>query len=232
MTREEAIEIVNKGKCPYPVSLKEKEKNEAFDMAISALSEELSEDGTLTVHVKDGSKVKRVFVMGDNIFGGLYYPDSAEIESTTVDELKDILKWGHCYCDSENLSAYKAIKNAIAIISSLETLKAEIKNNTDHCECVPDGACISVEKVIGLIDSHLKLSESTESEADNKSEWIPVSKRLPDVGSVVYGQLADGSHEILFMDDFDGQMTWRGRWRSNYNVIAWREMPEPYKEEG
>lgn len=39
MTREEAIEIVNKGKCPYPVSLKEKEKNEALDMAISALSE-------------------------------------------------------------------------------------------------------------------------------------------------------------------------------------------------
>lgn len=40
MTREEAIEIVNKGKCPYPVSLKEKEKNEAFDMAISTLSTE------------------------------------------------------------------------------------------------------------------------------------------------------------------------------------------------
>ena len=51
-----------------------------LDMAISALSEELSEDGTLTVHVSDGSKVKRVFVMGDNIFGGLYYPDSAEIK--------------------------------------------------------------------------------------------------------------------------------------------------------
>lgn len=49
-----------------------------LSMAISALSEELSEDGTLTVHVSDGSKVKRVFVMGDNIFGGLYYPDSAE----------------------------------------------------------------------------------------------------------------------------------------------------------
>lgn len=39
---------------------------------------EITEDGTLTVHVSDGSKVNRVFVMGDNIFGGLYYPDSAE----------------------------------------------------------------------------------------------------------------------------------------------------------
>lgn len=164
MTREEAIEIVNKGKCPYPVSLKEKEKNEAFDMAISALTEELSEDGTLTVHVKDGSKVKRVFVMGDNIFGGLYYPDSAEIESTTVDELKDILKWGHCYCDSENLSAYKAIKNAIEIITSLERLKAEIRDNANHCECVPDGSCISVDKVLEIIDKHLGETEVGVSE--------------------------------------------------------------------
>ena len=57
---------------------------EGFDIAISALSEELSEDGTLTVHVSDGSKVKRVFVMGDNIFGGLYYPDSAENEGEWI----------------------------------------------------------------------------------------------------------------------------------------------------
>jgi hypothetical protein len=153
------------------------------------------------------------------------------VENTTVDELKNILNWGHCFCGDENTPAYKAIKNAIAIISSLETLKAEIKNNTDHCECVPDGACISVEKVIGLIESHLKLSESTKPEADNKSEWNPVSKRLPEVGHVVYGQLADGSHEILFMDDFDGKMTWVGRCSSNYNVVAWRELPESYKGE-
>ena len=37
MNKEKAIEIVNKNKCPYPVSLKEKENNEALDMAISAL---------------------------------------------------------------------------------------------------------------------------------------------------------------------------------------------------
>lgn len=48
------------------------------DLPTYSFPEELSEDGTLTVHVSDGSKVKRVFVMGDNIFGGLYYPDSAE----------------------------------------------------------------------------------------------------------------------------------------------------------
>ncbi len=72
MTREEAIAFFeDMNECTYG-------NLEAVEMAISALSEELSEDGTLTVHVSDGSKVKRVFVMGDNIFGGLYYPDSVE----------------------------------------------------------------------------------------------------------------------------------------------------------
>ena len=77
-----------------------------YDMAIRALSEELSEDGTLTVHVKDGSKVKRVFVMGDNIFGGLYYPDSAENKgelisrqavNTLVDELARAISDERCF---------------------------------------------------------------------------------------------------------------------------------------
>lgn len=68
MTREEAEIIIDGSRKKHPL----------LDMAISALTEELSEDGTLTVHVKDGSKISRVFVMGDNIFGGLYYPDSAE----------------------------------------------------------------------------------------------------------------------------------------------------------
>lgn len=33
----------------------------------------LHEDGTLEVHVEDGTKVNRVFVVGDNHFGGLFY---------------------------------------------------------------------------------------------------------------------------------------------------------------
>lgn len=64
-----------------------------------------------------------------------------------------------------------------------------------------------------------------------KDEWIPVSKRLPDVEHVVYCQLTDGSHEILFLNDCEGRMTWIGRRTGTYNVIAWREMPESYKGE-
>lgn len=90
MTRKEAIAELKSMKTTHnsldmqginsDVPMDE-ESIEALDMAISALSaDEISEDGTLTVHVKDGSKVKRVFVKGDNIFGGLYYPDLAEGE--------------------------------------------------------------------------------------------------------------------------------------------------------
>ena len=79
MTREEAISTLEMLRFPKPWEQKlSKRAEEALYMAISALSEELSEDGTLTVHVKDGSKVSRVLVMGDNIYGGLYYPDSDE----------------------------------------------------------------------------------------------------------------------------------------------------------
>lgn len=58
---------------------------ETMKCAISSLPKVLFEDGTLTVHVKDGSKVRRVLVIGDNIFGGLYYPDS---ESDNIEKIR------------------------------------------------------------------------------------------------------------------------------------------------
>ena len=75
MTREEAIRILSNRDahgvpCGYTSGYQE-----ALDMAIEALSEDISEDGTLKVNVEDGSKVNRVLVCGDNHFGGLYYPD-------------------------------------------------------------------------------------------------------------------------------------------------------------
>lgn len=56
---------------------------EAIDMAIEALDErkvELFDDGTLVVNVKEGEKVGRVLICGDDHFGGLYYADSGERE--------------------------------------------------------------------------------------------------------------------------------------------------------
>ena len=53
----------------------------------------ISEDGTLTVNVEDGSKVSRVLVCGDNHFGGLYYPEQEPCKvghwiSNAEDDLK------------------------------------------------------------------------------------------------------------------------------------------------
>lgn len=46
---------------------------------------------------------------------------------------------------------------------SLEMLKAEIRDNTNHCECVPNGSCIRVDKVLEIIDKHPGKAESEEA---------------------------------------------------------------------
>ena len=103
MTREEAKRNLEDLR-EYKIVLSDipfNDQEKICDLAISALTEELSEDGTLTVHVKDGSKVKRVFVMGDNIYGGLYYPDSAKTDKAKPDEGAELIdrrqiKWYGC----------------------------------------------------------------------------------------------------------------------------------------
>lgn len=107
----------------------------------------------ILTHLRNGKSDLMLMDALDMAISALSEP--TPVENTTVDELKNILNWGHCYCDSEGLPAYKAIKNAIAIITSLERLKAEIKCNTEHCECVPAGSCISVDKVLEIIDKHI-----------------------------------------------------------------------------
>ena len=66
-----------------------------------------------------------------------------------------------------------------------------------------------------------------------KGGWIPVSKRLPEEGHVVYCQLTDGSHAVLYVQDNWGQMEWVDGMMGTgtYDVIAWRELPENYKGE-
>ena len=67
----------------------------------------------------------------------------------------------------------------------------------------------------------------------SKREWIPVSKRLPEEENEVYCQLSDGSHAVLYVQDNWGQMEWVDGMMGTgtYDVIAWREKPEPYKGE-
>ncbi len=55
--------------------------HEAINALEKELCDDISEDGTLTVNVEDGSMVKRVLVCGDNHFGGLYYPEQESCEN-------------------------------------------------------------------------------------------------------------------------------------------------------
>lgn len=81
--------------------------------------------------------------------------DSSGVKNYTVEKLNQILEWGYCFCDTDDNEFCKAIKNAIEIITALERLKAEIRDNANHCECVPDGSCIRVDKVLEIIDKHI-----------------------------------------------------------------------------
>lgn len=67
---------------------------------------------------------------------------------------------------------------------------------------------------------------------ENNGEWIPVSERLPEEEHEVYCQLSDGSNAVLYVQDNWGQMEWVDGMMGTgtYDVIAWREKPEPYHE--
>lgn len=97
MTKEEAIEIIDCGEISNRWG---KDGEEVEKMAIEALERQpsISEDGTLTVNVEDGSKVSRVLVCGDNHFGGMYYPEQEPCEDAT---LKDIFCMGCEYKEHE-----------------------------------------------------------------------------------------------------------------------------------
>ena len=59
-----------------------------------------------------------------------------------------------------------------------------------------------------------------------KSEWIPVSERLPEWGERVLTIDNDGDYEInhIMDDEYD-------EWFYDYDIIAWMPLPEPYKAE-
>lgn len=67
-----------------------------------------------------------------------------------------------------------------------------------------------------------------------KGEWIPVSRKLPDEEHEVYCQLSDGSNAVLYVQDNWGQMEWVDGMMGTgtYDVVAWREKPEPYQKGG
>lgn len=66
--------------------------------------------------------------------------------------------------------------------------------------------------------------------------WIPVSERLPDAQTEVVVSCTDDSGDTKFRYTASGWVTtdkeyWIVDNEINHFVVAWREMPEPYKGE-
>lgn len=78
---------------------------------------------------------------------------------------------------------------------------------------------------VELID---ELQEAIEQE-EKENGWIPVSERLPEDGT--YITTLDG--ELIGQEEpFTGMCgIENGKWDDEDCVIAWRPLPEPYKED-
>ncbi len=94
MNREQAIFYIKELQKTY--ASMDKKVAEAIDIAMEALSEDISEDGTLKVNVSDASKVKRVMVWGEES-GGLYYPDRPKGEWIEVTNGRGGHECSNCY---------------------------------------------------------------------------------------------------------------------------------------
>lgn len=93
------------------------------------------------------------------------------------------------------------------------------------------------EKFIELIDN----APTIEAEPVKHGRWIPVSERLPeeDTEVLISYRYKEGegntSHVDIDITTY-GQMYFGGNkvgyFHSNYEVIAWMPLPDPYTEEG
>lgn len=99
------------------------------------------------------------------------------------------------------------------------------------------------ETAIALLNNLRAFSEDDDEPAidmaikvlKQKTEWIPVSERLPKEGIVVLTY--DINKEIEFGEYQNGKWYWLAEsctdyWAKNNGVVAWMPLPEPYKGDG
>lgn len=142
----------------------------------------------------------------------------------------------------------EARKNAIDEFAERLKGKAEeiLKNPDIVAECKK--CTIWTVRDIDEIAEEMRGAELLEVEAIHKvvssakhsGGWIPCSERLPELGkrylvSVIW---EDEWHNYRKPAVYDAVFGGDGLWHTNnyeptpYEVIAWRELPEPYKPEG
>ena len=94
---------------------------------------------------------------------------------------------------------------------------------------------ITPDQLQVIEEEYSKMAEEL-AELRQQNRWIPVSKRLPDVPAGIdddecpeFNVMIGGARKATTLRcDFDG--TWFDDLGEIYEVIAWRPLPEPYKE--
>ena len=98
-----------------------------------------------------------------------------------------------------------------------------------------------VSKSLEIVANHL--SEETDEETTSTEDWVSVADGgLPEFGQLVLATVDRGERivAILLVGKRDGKYQWidpitelpvHTLWDSNSEVVAWKPLPKPYKED-
>lgn len=94
---------------------------------------------------------------------------------------------------------------------------------------------ITPDQLQVIEEEYSKMAEEL-AELRQQNRWIPVSKRLPDVPVGIdddecpeFNVMIRGARKAAALR-YDSDGTWFDDFGEVYEVIAWRPLPEPYKE--
>lgn len=122
----------------------------------------------------------------------------------------------------------------------IEVIKELIEENERCCnKC--EGACSSIKNGICncydgvLVQAIQKMQDFLESKKHENNDWIPCSKRLPEVPEGIeddycpeFNVTIKGADKATTMK-YAPDGTWFDDSGEVYNVIAWKPLPEPYR---
>lgn len=168
-----------------------------------ALKREPSEDGTLEAKVEDATKIGRVLISDDKHRGGLYYPDEDEPQSVSFENDTKIKS----YSKDSDLISREAAKD-IAFRSPF------------------------------FSDALIEELDALPSADRPRGEWTLLTEERPVdnyeiIATVYWPGYGDSTIAVGHIDRFDNWHLYsptEGELIKGFEVIAWKTLPEPYKE--